>query len=336
MTQDAPRQDVGIDVSKESIEVAVQLGEHPIQRLSFDNTRQGHRQLRRRLTKKGRSARVTMESTNTYHLDLAYHLAADPRIEVQVLTPTRLSSFSKAQGTRAKTDRTDAETALEFTQRMEFEPWTPPEAQVSELRSLSRRVRQLNEEKTREESRLQNLASEGVSPAVQTDLVEHIEHLKQRIQDLRTAARELIAERPDLAAEIELHRTAPGIGEKASIDTVAELLHMPDDLSTRQCVAYTGLDPKVAESGKTVSKQRKISKKGSRYLRAALYMPALTAVRDDPHFKAFYNKLLERGKHKRTALTAVMRKLLHALWAMHRTQTPFDGNKLFPHLEVSA
>lgn len=335
MPQDAPRQDVGIDVSKDRLEVAIQIDDLPPQHLSFANTRTGHRQLRRRLTKKRRSARVTVESTNTYHLDLAYHLAAAPQIEIQILTPDRLTSFSKAQGTRAKTDRSDAATALEFTRRMKFEPWTPPETELGELRSLTRRVRQLNEEKTREESRLQNLASEGVSPAVCKDLREHIEHLKQRIQGLRTAARELVGERPDLAAEVELHCTVPGIGEKSSLDTVAELLHMPNDLSTRQCVAYTGLDPKVSESGKTVSKKRKISKKGSRYLRAALYMPALAAIQHDPHFRAFYDKLLARGKHKRTALTAVMRKLLHALWAMHRTQMPYDGDKLFPGILVS-
>lgn len=335
MHQDASRQDVGIDVSRDRIEVAVQIEDHPPQHLSFANTRTGHRRLRRRLTKKRRSARVTMESTNTYHLDLAYHLAAAPRIEIQILTPDRLSSFAKAQGTRAKTDRSDAATALEFTRRMEFEPWMPPETEVGELRSLTRRVRQLNEEKTREQSRLQNLASEGVSPAVREDLREHIDHLKQRIQGLRAAARELITDRPDLAAEVELHSTVPGIGETSSLDTVAELLHMPEDLSTRQCVAYTGLDPKVGESGKSVSKERKISKKGSRYLRAALYMPALAAIQHDWRFRAFYDKLLARGKHKRTALTAVMRKLLHALWAMHRRQTPYDGEKLFPGILVS-
>ena len=73
-----------------------------------------------------------------------------------------------------------------------------------------------------------------------------------------------------------------------------------------------------------------ISKAGNRYLRAALYMPALVAVQHDPSLRAFYQRLLDHGKAKLQALVAVMRKLLHAAWGMFRNDQPYDGAKLCP------
>jgi len=61
-------------------------------------------------------------------------------------------------------------------------------------------------------------------------------------------------------------------------------------------------------------------------------MPALVAVQHDPHLKAFYELLQRRHKAKLQALVAVARKLLHAIYGIFRSQTPYDGNKLFPAL----
>ena len=79
-------------------------------------------------------------------------------------------------------------------------------------------------------------------------------------------------------------------------------------------------------------KPARISRAGSRHLRSALYMPALAAVRWDPHLKAFYESLLARHKRKMQALVAVARKLLHAIYGIFKSRTPYDGSKLFPEL----
>jgi transposase len=78
-----------------------------------------------------------------------------------------------------------------------------------------------------------------------------------------------------------------------------------------------------------VHKKTRISKAGNRHLRRALYMPALVAVCREPHFRAYYERLLARGKTKMQALVAVMRKLLHAIYGMFRHQLPFDGSKVY-------
>ena len=91
-----------------------------------------------------------------------------------------------------------------------------------------------------------------------------------------------------------------------------------------------GLDPRHHRSGDSVNKKPRISKAGNRYLRGALYMPALSATRHDPHLRGFYRHLVEhRGLRKLQAICAVMRKLLTALHAMLRSGAGFDGSRLF-------
>ena len=79
----------------------------------------------------------------------------------------------------------------------------------------------------------------------------------------------------------------------------------------------------------------RISRAGNRYLRRALYMPALVAVRYDPHLRAFYQTLLSRRKAKLQALMAVARKMLHAILGMFRRRAHYDGSLLFPNLQLA-
>jgi transposase len=113
------------------------------------------------------------------------------------------------------------------------------------------------------------------------------------------------------------------------VQILAAVAVLSPDLDVRQWVAYAGLDPREYNSGSSVHKKTRISKAGNRHLRRALYMPALVAVRREPHFRAYYDHLLARGKTKMQALVAVMRKLLHAIYGMFRQQLPFDGGKVY-------
>ena len=124
----------------------------------------------------------------------------------------------------------------------------------------------------------------------------------------------------------------PGIAEVSAVQILAELAGLDEQMTVRQWVAHSGLDPAHRTSGTSVRKPSHISRHGNRYLRKALYMPALTAARFDPHLKAFYEELLMRHKTKLQALTAVARKMLHAIYGIFKTDTPYDGSKLFPQL----
>ena len=149
------------------------------------------------------------------------------------------------------------------------------------------------------------------------------------MERLTRQARKLIAQDPQLVDRFELLDSVPGIGKTSAVQLLGELGVLAPDLEARQWVAYAGLDPRQYTSGTSVHKKPRISKAGNKHLRHALFMPALVAVRHDPHFRTFYQHLLAKGKFKMQALVAVMRKLLHALHAMFKNHQPYDGSKLF-------
>jgi transposase len=123
--------------------------------------------------------------------------------------------------------------------------------------------------------------------------------------------------------------TIPGIAQTSALRILAELVMISSHLEVRQWVAYAGLDPREYSSGTSVHKKVRISKAGNRHLRRALYMPALVAVRHDPHLRGFYQHLLANGKLKMQALVAVERKLLHAIYGMFKHQQAYDGTKVY-------
>ena len=94
-------------------------------------------------------------------------------------------------------------------------------------------------------------------------------------------------------------------------------------------MAQAGLDPRPYESGISQRPPRRISKQGNTRIRQALFMPALVAIQRDVHVAAYYAKLLAVGKPKMVAITAVMRKLLHALWGMLHHRQEWDGEKFY-------
>jgi Transposase IS116/IS110/IS902 family len=119
-----------------------------------------------------------------------------------------------------------------------------------------------------------------------------------------------------------------GIGETSALQILGELAVLPDTLDARQWVAFAGLDPLRFSSGTSVEKKPRISRGGSRHLRRGLYMPAVVAIRHEPHLRAFYQRLRARGKAPLQAIVAVMRKLLHAFFAMFRSDHAYDGSRL--------
>jgi transposase len=142
----------------------------------------------------------------------------------------------------------------------------------------------------------------------------------------------MIASDAILAQRFKLMITIPGIAETSALQVLGELATLSPELSARQWVAHSGLDPVHEDSGTSVHRRSRISRAGSRQLRRALYMPALVAAQRDPHLRAFYQLLQSRQKAKLQALIAVARKLLQAIYGIFRSQTPYDGNKLFPAL----
>lgn len=312
---------VGVDISKRWFDAAVSDG----RTRRFDNDAAGHRAFVAWLRK---PARVVVEATGTYGLDLALVLHADERSEVMVANPRLIKGFAKALAQRSKTDAADAKTILAFAERMPFEPWSPPDPALVELRAMARRIADLTVERAREKNRLSALrSSEAHSRLVANDVEVNIRHLGRRIERLVEQAVALVQEHAALAKAYGHLTSVKGIAAKSAVSILPELLVLPAAMTPKQWVAHAGLDPREHESGTSVRGQTRISKVGSVHLRRALYMPALVASRTEPRVKAFYEELLARGKKPQVAHVAVMRKLLHAVHGMLRHGTDFDGER---------
>lgn len=315
----------GVDVSKRWLDVAASDG----RARRFDNDAAGHRALTAWLR---RPARVVVEATGTYGLDLALALHADDRSEVMVVNPRLVKGFAQALAQalaqRSKTDAADARTILAFAERMPFEPWSPPEPALVELRAMARRVDDLTVERTREKNRLVALrASASHSRLVARDVEVNVRHLDRRIERMLAQAVALVEAHAGLAEAFGHLTSVKGIADKSGVALLAELLVLPADMTAKQWVAHAGLDPREHESGSSVRRKTRTSKVGNAHVRRALFMPAMVASQSEPRVKAFYDELVARGKAPHLAYVAVMRKLLHSIHGMLRHGSDFDGER---------
>ena len=320
---------IGVDVdSKWLVAKILRNGQSkPVAR--FPNCASGHRKLIAWATRRGQAARVCLEATGVYGETLAFALHKAPNIEPMVVNPRAIQQFACATLARGKTDAMDAEVILEYLTRMPFKLWQPPSEKVLEVQALSRRIVQLSGERTRERNRQHAAQRRGaIGQAIAHDIAINLRHIERRIERLRSAALALIRSDPELK---HCHRrliSTTGIADNSAIKLIGELMVLPQDMHGAQWVAHAGLDPRPRESG-SMAKPRRISKAGNGYLREALYMPALVAVRHDRHIRAFYEKLVAAGKKPLQAIAAVMRKLLLAIWGMLKNDEDWNGEKFY-------
>ena len=321
---------VGIDVGAESLDVSAEVGGEEFAIERFANDAAGHSKLSRWLKQRGKSARVVVESTGVYSFDLALALHQCEHAEVMVANPRSIKDFARASMRRSKSDAQDAVSIREYAKRMEFVPWQPPPRAVLELRTITRRIAALTVERTRELNRKHAVeSSEGASRVVLEDIQENLAHLERRLSVLTKEAVRVIESEEGLARAYHRLTSVKGIAATSGVAILSELLALPRDMTVRQWVAHCGLDPREYQSGSSVKKPARISKVGNVHLRRALYMPALVASQYEPQVKAYYEKLLKRGKKPRQALVAIMRKLVHAIYGMLRTDTDLDGKKFY-------
>lgn len=328
---------VGVDVSATWLDVESAAADEPQVTRQWPNTAAGHRELARWVTRGGRRARVVLEATGVYSLDVALTLQRTRRIEVMVLNPRVSKDFAGACGQRACTDATAATRLRAFAQRMPFVPWEPPSAAALAVRAVMRRVAALVEMRAQEHNRLHALeASAALPAAVRADVRAHVRTLGRQIRRLEREARALVEPAPALRAGYHHLRSVAGIGQRSALGLLGELAVLPAQLTVRQWVAQAGLDPRPIRSGTSVHPPVRISKRGNVHLRRLLFMPAVVAVRWNTAVQRFATELTAKGKAPLQVLVAVMRKLLHAIYGMLKHDADFDGERFRRTLATAA
>ena len=320
----------GIDVSSKQLVIAISGID---QALVFDNDEEGHKALVRAF-KKRRVSRVGIEPTGSYGFDIMVALAM-AGVTVLSINPRAARSFAKATMKRGKTDKVDAFVLLRYAESVDTAAWLLPRKAVIELRAISRRLQQIVKMVAAEKARLKGLDSVSGTPALVRESVEAlIAVLEKAAEDLVDAGLAVANADPKLAKAIQILTSIRGVADRTAVKLLGELAVLPEDLTPRQLVAMAGLDPRPFESGEMVG-LRRISKLGNAHLRGILFMAAHNAIRWEPVVGRTYDELVQRNKHHMKAVVAIMRKMLHAIWGMLRSESSFDPRLFRPSLAAA-
>jgi transposase len=302
---------VGIDVSKETLDMAVHASE---QRWRFANTDNGITEALACLEELS-PALVVLEATGGMEYPLAAALAV-AKIPVAVVNPRHVRDFARATGRLAKTDSIDAKVLAHFASAVHPTPRPLPDTQGQELKAILTRRRQLIEMLTAERNRLYSAHSKAVKAHIRA----HIAWLEKEMIQINDDLGHSIRETPVWEEKDDLLKSVPGVGPVLSTTILADLPEL-GLLNRRQIAALVGVAPFNRDSGHLRGKRTIWG--GRAVVRSALYMSTLVATRYNPVIRGFYQHLLAAGKPKKVALTACMRKLLTILNAMLKHQTPW-------------
>jgi transposase len=310
---------LGIDIAKASFQAAL-LHHGKLHHHRFDNSAQGFAQLQTWLVKHGcKRLHACMEATASYGDELALFLYQAGHT-VSIVNPARIKGFAQSQLQRNKTDQLDATLIARFCQQQAPEAWTPPPAEIQQLRALMRRLEALQEMRQQEVNRLEQAGNQAL---IRESLEKIIATLDGEIARLRQLIKDHIDQHPDLKRDRELLMSIPGIGETTAAWLLSEV-QVSAYSSARQVAAHAGLTPRHHESGTSVHGPTRLSKTGNARLRRALYLPAVVAKRYNPIIRAFCQRLEKRGKRPMEIVGAAMRKLLHIVYGVLKSGKAFD------------
>jgi transposase len=301
---------VGIDVSKDRLDVAV-LAESKEQQVA--NTSQGIAQLVAWMQELEPEL-IVVEATGGYQrslVDALFHAG----LPVAVVNPVRVRQFARACGLLAKTDKLDAQVLAVFGQRVQPKLYTGKSEAEKQLGALLVRRKQVEEMLKAEQNRLRT-----ISPSLRNSVEQVIVCLREQKKCLDEQIQLFLQEQPAWQEQTEILGSAPGVGMVTTATLLAELPEL-GKMDRKKIAALVGVAPMNYDSGKKRGYRK--TKGGRTNVRSVLYMSTLVATRYNPLIRTQYQHLLKRGKEKKVALTACMRKFLTILNAMLRDRQPF-------------
>lgn len=255
-----------------------------------------------------------MEATGDYGTALATFLH-EKKIKVSVVNPSRIKGYGMAELSRTKTDKSDSKLIARFCRATAPALWQPVSQPVRTLQALVRRMDTLKGMLRMESNRTDN-----ADASIQPSLLRITSQLKEEIEIIRQEIKKHISSNAELKRKEALISSIPGIG---SVTGAVILSFMADKQFTKakEVAAFLGLNPRHHQSGSSVKGKSRMSKTGNAFLRSAMYMPALVALKHNPDIRAFGHRLRLAGKPGMLIVGAAMRKLIHIIFGVLRSGT---------------
>jgi len=329
------KQAVGIDVSKDSVTVRYGSMDKEQNQLitnsvTFDNAPNGHEKLFIWAQKQKLSDDVPlwflMEATGVYYENLAYFLSEKADQKVVVILPNKAKSFSKTLEQKSKTDDIDSKNLTILALGKPLTAWNITPELMRQLKALTREHLTLKEMATQVKNQM-HAKKNSYKPLKQTirRLQQQLNLYYKQLKDIEKQIHELVDSDKDLKDRIDKIDKIEGLGLMTIVTIIAETNGFALIENQRQLTSYSGLDVVHNSSGLKKGKTS-ISKKGNKFIRRALFMPALVAIRYNQKLKELFIRLVAKKNVKKVALIAVARKLLVLIYTIWKNNTDYIPN----------
>jgi transposase len=278
--------------------------------------------------------RYVMEATGVYHESFAYYLDERGK-EVSIVLPNKMSNYMRTLETKTITDETASEAIALFGLERTLDTWRRPKEIYRKLRQLTRERGQIVEERTMIKNQLHAEETEAYPNKTSLQRIKaRIKLLTKQEQEIKAELATLISTDSEVKFIVVLLTSISGVGLLTAATVLGETNGFDLIRNRRQIASYAGFDVKEKQSGTSVKGKPKISKKGNKYLRRAMHLPALAAIRSDKRFKAVFTRIVSKNGIKMKAAVAVQRKLLELMYTVYKTKTKYGKDYLKLKVQV--
>lgn len=303
---------VGIDVSKMALDVN-QWEQEAVER--YANDAEGIATIVKGLNAQSAITLIVVEASGGFERALVSECVA-AGLPIVVINPTRVRNFARALGQLAKTDKIDARVIAHFAQLIRPEVRELAGSDQQYIKALVTRRRQLIDMQTAEKNR-----RSSINPSLLSRLEKHIAWIANELAEIETELADWIDQNITWREKRDLLESVPGVGKVTAFTLLAELPEL-GTMSRQKIAALVGLAPFNRDSGRFRGRRHIFG--GRSDVRSVLYMASLSGIRYNSVLRAFYERLIAKGKLFKVAITACMRKLLTILNAMIRDGSPWQ------------
>ncbi len=328
------RQSIGIDIAKDKFEACFMVQKPDFHLVikgsrSFENNKKGFEAFHLWLNK-WRTAElecpIVMEATGVYYENLAYFLADNVKTcHICIALARNCKDYLKSLGKKSKTDKIDAQGIAQMGVERRLDIWKKPNATLIDLRSLTRERDALISERTVIKNQIHaEISGHKTSSMFLKRSEERIQLIDNQINDIEKEMSKTVNQNEDVKKRLDNVCTIPGVGKTTALIIIAETAGFELFKNQRQLTSYAGLDVVHHESGTSVKAKGRISKRGNKHIRKALFFPSLTHVRQKGIMSNTFFNVLENTKIKMKGYVAVQRKMLGLIYVIYKTNKPYN------------
>jgi transposase len=316
---------LGIDVGKKELSLALLKEKHLFSK-KISNSESGFKAIEKFIfSHSSEKPEVYMEATGIYSTPVADYLF-DHGYVVKVVNPRVIHCFAGVKKSKTKTDRSDAKLIARYGESSDDDrPYQKPPQNLRKIKALYRTYLGLKDQST--------ICKDHLESADEKEAIEHWESLLKSVEEHVKAIVKQIVEIIEADQKLARHfknlQTIPGVAKITAIAAISEIQDIENFATARQLAAYFGVTPRHKESGTSVRGRPQMSKMGNSIFRKALYFSAITMMNKVESFVKFKQKQKMKGKATKQIIVAVMKKIIHAIFAIMKKDSEFNEKLLF-------